>query len=187
MTIQMKRWSTTPVSINKKTAKRITIITVTVLLALTMPFGIMNIVKADTFDERIARIQKEIDDFQAQAGKLNGQADSLQKEMDALTAQKNVIQKQIDLKQAEHDKLVQDIADNEKKITDGQNALGDTIADLYISNDISPLEMLASSKNISDFVDKQTYQNTIKDSLFTTIQTIKHVRNQLIDKKKDVE
>ncbi len=183
----MKRWSTTPVSANKKTAKKITIITATILLAVSMPFQVMNVVKADDYDERISKIQRQIEEFKSQAGQLNGQADSLQKELDALSAQRNVMQKEIDLKQAEYDKLVHEIAENEQKIVEDQEILGITIADLYLSDDISPLEILASSKNFSDFVDKQTYRNTVRDSLVQTIATIKKLKKELETQKKDVE
>lgn len=183
----MKRWSTTPVVNIKITAKRASIIAVTVLFAVTTPLQMARIVRADNFEERISQIQAQIDEYQNQAGKLNAQADSLQKELDSLTAQKNIIQKQIDLKQAEAEQLAQQIADNEKKIADDQGALGDTIADLYVSNDISPLEMLASSNSIADYVDKQTYRNTIRDSLVDTIATIKSTKKKLEEQKKTVE
>src|ERR1700758_5441866 len=181
----MKRWSTTPVSNIKNTAKKTVIITAAVIFAATAPFQLARIVRADDYDQRIAEIQSQIDQYQSQSQQLNAQADSYQKEVDALEVQKNVIQKQIDLKQAEHDKLVADIAANEKKIADNQDALGDTIANLYISNDISPLEMLASSKNIGDYVDKETYRNTVKDTLATTIVSIKKLKAQLIAQQKD--
>jgi surface antigen/peptidoglycan hydrolase CwlO-like protein len=183
----MKRWSTTPISVNKQTVLRIKILTVTILLAAAMPFQLVNYAKADTFDERIAAIQTEIDQYQSEAAKLKGQSDSLQKELNAITAQKNVIQSQIDLKQAEFDKLTASIAENEKEITDNQGALGDTIADLYVSSDVTPFEMLASSTNISDYVDKETYRNSIKDSLYTTITHIKAIKLQLEQQRKDVE
>lgn len=183
----MKQWLVSPVSTNKNTAKKIVVITVSILLAVTMPFQLVRVVSADKYDEQIARIQAEIDQFQAQASALNGQADSLQKELNSLTAQKNVIQGQINLKQAEHDKLVLQIADNEKKIDDSKSALGNTIADLYVSSDISPLEMLASSNSIADYVDKEAYRNTIKDSLVLTISNIKKFKQQLEQQKKDVD
>ncbi len=183
----MKQRSTTPVSNIKQTAKKITLITVAVLLAVTASVQVVKVVRADDYDQRIAQIQAQIDDFQAQSSKLNSQADSLQKEVNALTAQKSVIQGQIDLKQTEHDKLVQQIADNEKKIVDDQNALGDTIANIYVSNDVSPLEMLASAHSIADYVDKETYRSTIRDSLTSTIASIKQLKQQLEDQKKDVD
>ena len=158
-----------------------------VLLAATTSFQAAHIVKADDFDRRIAEIQNQISQYQAEAGKLASQAESFQKEMDALTAQKNVIQGQINLKQAEYDKLVNDIAVNEKKIVDNQDALGSTIADLYVSGDISPLEMLASSQSITDYVDKESYRNAVKDTLTQTIGSIKKLKKQLEEQKKDVE
>lgn len=183
----MKQKVTTPVSAHKQTAKKVTLITASLLLAVTMPFQLIQSVQADQYDDRIAAIQAEIDSFQANASKLNGQADSLQKELDSLTAQKNVIQSQIDLKQAEHDRLVQRISENEKKIVDSQGALGDTIADLYVAGEITPLEMLASSNSIADYVDKETYRNTIRDSLVSTIDSIKKLKKELEKQKKDVD
>jgi surface antigen/peptidoglycan hydrolase CwlO-like protein len=187
MNLNMKQKVTTPVSKNKKTAKKVAIITVSLLLAITMPFQLMQNAHADEFDERIARIQAEIDNLQSQASRLNGQADSLQKEMDSLTAQKNVIQSQIDLKQAEQARLVQRIAETEKKIANNQEGLGDTIADLYVAGEVTPLEMLASSNSIADYVDKETYRNTIRDNLVSTISSIKKMKTQLERQKKDVE
>lgn len=183
----MKQRSTTPVSKTKNAAKKLTLITAALLFAVATPLQVANIVRADDYDQKIAQIQAQIDEFQSQASRLNGQADSLQKEVDALTAQKNVIQGQVNLKQAEHDKLVQQIADNEKKIKDNQAALGSTIADLYVASGVTPLEMLASSKSISEYVDKETYQKTVRDTLTQTINSIKRLKKQLETQKKDVE
>lgn len=183
----MKRWSTTSVKNKKTTAKKLTLITVSLLLAASMPFQMMQSVRADDFDQRIAQIQAEIERLQGEASKLGSQADSLQKELESLTAQKNVIQNQVNLKQAEYDRLTQRIAENEKKIADNQEVLGDTIADLYVASEITPLEMLASSNSIADYVDKETYRNSIRDNLVSAITTIKRLKQQLEQQKKDVE
>ncbi len=183
----MKRWSTTPVVNIKTSVKRTSIIAVTILFAVMTPVQLAQISQADSFDERIAKIQAQIDAYEKEAGKLNAQADSLQKELNALTAQKNVIQKQIALKQAERERLAQRIAENERKIAQDQETLGNTIADLYLSNEISPLEMLASSNSIADYVDKQAYRNSIRDTLVSTIADIKKTKKELEKQKKDVE
>jgi surface antigen/peptidoglycan hydrolase CwlO-like protein len=183
----MKQRSTTPVSKIKQTTKKVTLITVAILLAVTIPFQVAKVVHADDFDQQISKIQAEIDAYQSQASKLNGQADSLQKEANALAAQKNVIQGQINLKQAEHDKLVAQIADNEKKIASNQDALGTTIADLYVSGDVSPLEMLASARSIADYVDKEAYRNSVRETLTQTINDIKKLKKQLETQKKDID
>ena len=157
------------------------------MLAVTMSFQVTRVAKADDFDRRIAEVQAQIDAYQAEASKLAGQADSLQKELNSLSAQKNVIQGQLNLKQAEYDKLVSDIAANELKIKKNQDALGTTIADLYLSGDVSPLEMLASSTSVSEYVDKEAYRNSIRDSLVGTIDSIKKLKRTLETQKKDVE
>lgn len=183
----MKRLSTTPVPNKKITAKRVLLITVAIILAATMPFQLARIVRADNYDQQIAQLQAEIDGYQQKASDLNSRADSLQKEVDQLTAQKNAIQKQMDLQQVQLNQLNQQIKDSQQKIVDSQGALGDTIANLYLSDQISPLEMLASSTSIADYVDKQTYRNTVKDSLVTTIDTIKKTKAKLETQKKAVE
>lgn len=157
------------------------------LFVVTLPVQLMSVVHADNFDDQIANIESSIKQYQDQAKKLNSKADSLQKEAKALQAQANVIQKQIDLKQAEHDKLVSQIAQNQQKIIDNQNALGDTIATLYVDSDISPLEMLASSKSISDFVDKQVYRKTVQDNLVDQITTIRTTKILLEEQKSEVD
>ncbi len=183
----MKRLSTTPAQNIKNTAKKLTLVSVAVLIAASMSLQSARIVKADDFDRRIAEVQSQIEQYQAEASKLASQAESLQRELAGINAQKNIIQAQINLKQAEHDKLVADIAANEKKIANNQDALGKTIADLYVSSDISPLEMLASSTSISDYVDKEAYRNSVKDSLTSTIASIKKLKAQLEEQKKDVD
>lgn len=183
----MKRLSKPPIQNIKITAKRVLITTVALLLAATMPFQLARIVRADDFDRQIAQLQSEIDSYQQQAAKLNGQADTLQKELNQLDSQKNAIQAQIDLQTAQLGKLNQQIADSEKKISNDQDALGDTIANLYLSDQITPLEILASSTSIADYVDKQTYRNTVKDSLTSTIASIKQTKIDLEKQKKAVE
>ena len=100
--------------------------------------------------------------------------------------QKNAIQAQIDANQAQYDKLVIDIASTEKQIKDNQDALGTTIADLYVDDTISPVEMLASSQNIGDFLDKQEYRNSVKDELGATIKKVKDLKIKLTSQKEEV-
>lgn len=181
----MKQRSTTPVS-TSFTAKAV-IVAAVILMAVAGPLQLAKPVKADRYDEQIAAIQHEVDQYQAAARDLAGKADTLQRELDRLTNEKAQLQAQIDLSQAKYDKLVSDIAATEAKIADNRKALGDTIADLYVDGKVSPLEMLASSKNIGDYVDKQSYREAISDKLTKTIAEIKTLKKKLESDKKDVE
>ena len=181
----MKQRSTTPVS-TSFAAKSI-IVAAAILMAIAAPVQMSSVVKADNYDSQIAALQQEISQYQAAAKELAGKADTLQRELNRLSNEKAQLQAQVDLSQAKYDKLISDIAINEKKITANRTALGETMASLYVDEGISPLEMLASSKNIGDYVDKQSYREGIRDKLTSTIDEIKKLKKQLESDKKDVE
>lgn len=159
-----------------------------VLVAIAAPLQFTNgAVHADQYDAQINAIRQQVNQYQAQANELHKQATSLQAAVDALTAEVNAIQAQLNLSQAQYDKLTSDIAANKIKLQDNQKALGDTLADLYVDSNISPLEMLASSKNIGQYMDKNTYQSSVKDKLNSTIQSIQTLKTQLESDQKSVE
>jgi len=181
----MKQRSTTPVS-TSFTAKAVIVASV-ILMAIATPIQMSTVAKADRYDDQISAIQREVDQYQAAAQALSAQADTLQRELSRLSNEKAQLQAQIDLSQAKYDKLVSDIADTEKKIADNRKALGETMADLYIDGEVSPLEMLASSKNIGDYVDKQSYRESISEQLSKTIERIKELKKKLEADKLSVE
>ena len=184
----MKLRSTTPVLKQKNTAKKITLVTAALLLAVATPLQMMvPNAKADQYDDRINAIQREIDQYQSKASDLGKQADSYQKEVDRLSNEKAVLQSQIDLKQVEYDQLKTKIADNEQKIVTNQDVLGSTIASIYVDENVSPLEMLASSASIGDFVDKQSYRTAVRDNLTKTISQIRNLKKELENQKVKVE
>jgi len=182
----MKLASTTPVSKQGIVTKSL-IVASAVLMVVAAPLSMPQSVFARDYDAEINALQNEINQFQSQAGELRKQIGTLQQEIAGIDAQKNIIQAQIDLSQAKYDKLIQQIKDTEQKITDNKTALGDTIASIYVDDKISPLEMLASSKNIGDYVDKQEYRASVQDQLTKTIDTIKKLKADLEKQKSDVQ
>lgn len=187
----MKLRSTTPASKSRKTrsAKRVFIFVIAMMLAGTSTasyFKAQN-VSADQYDEKISALQASMAQYQAAANKLNEEAATLANALAQITNEKNALQAQVDLSQAQYDKLVIQIANTEKQIKDNQDALGTTIADLYVDDEISPIEMLASSQNIGDFMNKQEYRNAVKDQLSSTIKKVKDLKTQLTQQKADVE
>lgn len=186
----MKLRSTTPGSTLRKTrtAKRVFIFVVAFILAGTSTASYFNAkpAAADQYDDKISQLQAAMAQYQAAASQLNDQANSLSNAVAELTSEKNALQAQVDLSQAQYDKLVVQIADTEKQIKDNQDALGTTIADLYVGDEISPIEMLASSQNIGDFLNKQEYRNSVKDSLSSTIKKVKDLKAQLTQQQTDV-
>lgn len=58
---------------------------------------------------------------------------------------------------------------------------------MYVEGDISTLEMLASSKNLSDFVDKQQYRTNVQDKIKSTLDKITALKLQLKQQKDTVD
>jgi peptidoglycan hydrolase CwlO-like protein len=180
----MKLRSATPASLSFP-AKALLVISV-VVLSFAAPIQLAGTVFADRFDDQINALQAQINEYNAQAKVLAGQVATLQGAVNKIQLEINAAQAQIDLSQAKYDKLVIDIAETEKKIKDNQDALGETIANLYVDQEVSPLELIASSKNIGDFLDKQEYRNSIRDQLTASINEIKDLKKQLEQQKVDV-
>lgn len=166
---------------------KVLLVTAVLTMAFIAPLQSVSRVSADQYDDKINALQQDISKYQSQSQQLNAQAATLQSALAQLANEKATLQAQIDLNQAQYDKLTTEIADTEKKIKDNQDALGTTIANLYVDQAVSPLEMIASSKNISDFLDKQEYRNSVRDQLTSTIKDIKDLKSQLDKQKTDVE
>ena len=181
----MKLRSTTPVSISSKAKRAFLIFTALVVVGAGVGY-VNRPVSADQYDDRIRALQADMNRYQAEANRLSAEAVTLANTLAQIVNQKNAIQAQIDANQAQYDKLVIDIASTEKQIKDNQDALGTTIADLYVDDTISPVEMLASSQNIGDFLDKQEYRNSVKDELGATIKKVKDLKIKLTSQKEEV-
>jgi len=186
----MKRWSTTPVS-KSSLAKKISLVSASILMVISIPLGyasmIGSVARADEFDERIRQVQAEIDQYQNKANELRAQGNTYQNAVNAFNNEILALQKEIDLNQAKHDQLVADIKLNEQKIVFNQDDLGKTIANIYVDDKISPFEMLASSKNIGDYVDKQEYRSSVRDRLTKAIDEIKKLKKELEKQKLEAE
>jgi surface antigen/peptidoglycan hydrolase CwlO-like protein len=181
----MKHRSTTPVS--KGLVTKSLLVATAVLMVLASSLSVQPQVYADKYDDQIRALQQEIDTYQNEARKLKDQADSLQVQLNVFSNEKAQIQKQIDLSQTKFDQLKQLIVDTELNIKNNQAALGETLASLYVDDKISPLEMLASSNNIGDYVDKQEYRSSVREQLSKTIDKIKQLKKSLEQQKIDVE
>lgn len=144
-------------------------------------------VLADKYDDQIRALQREIEEYQSKAGQLQTQIATLQEEIRGIDTQKKLIQAQISLTESKLAKLQEDIATTEKNIQNNKVVLGKTLADLYIDDTISPLEMLASSHNLGDYVDKQEYRGAVREQLSQKIETIKKLRANLETQKADVQ
>ncbi|OYX42498.1 hypothetical protein B7Y94_03360 [Candidatus Saccharibacteria bacterium 32-49-12] len=182
----MKLRSTTPASKSIVSAKWFA---VAIVLTISMVAGlyVTNPASANPYESKIRALQADMARYQAEADRLNSEATSLKNTLAQIANSKNALQSQINLTQTQYDQLVGEIKVTEEKIADNQDALGGILADLYVDDEISPIEMLASSRSIDDFINKQEYRNAVKEELGTTIKTVKDLKVALEEKKAEVE
>jgi len=184
--MRIKQRSTTPVSKASLAAKG-AIFAVTILALTVSPYSFTDSAKAEDYDAQIKALENEIKQYNQQAGALKDKRQTLESQLAKLTIEKNQIQAELNISVAKANKLERDIKINETKIADNKSVLGDTIADMYVDSNISPLEMLASSNNIADYVDKQANQEQVQTTLQDTIKEIDVLKKKLEEQKKDVD
>ena len=158
-----------------------------VIMAFAVPIQLASMVSANNYDARIRALEQDISRYDAEASRLAGEADSLQREVSRLNNEKSTIQAQVDISQAKANQLKADIQANEEKITKNKDALGTIISDLYVNDKVTPIEMLASSKGIGDFINKQEYRSITRDQITSTIAEVKKLKATLEVQKSDVE
>ncbi|MDB5167457.1 MAG: hypothetical protein JWN26_602 [Candidatus Saccharibacteria bacterium] len=165
---------------------KVMLVTTVITMAVIAPLESVQKVAADQYDDQISSLQQQISQYQATSAQLDSQASTLQTALAQLANQQAALQTQIDLSQAQYNQLTTKIADTQQKIKDTQDALGETIADMYVDNQITPIEMLASSKNVGDYINKQTYRSSVSDQLNTSIKQIQTLKAQLDQQQSDL-
>ncbi len=142
---------------------------------------------ADNFDDQINALQQQVSAYQEQAGQLRAQADNLQAQIGAIDTQKRAIEAQISANEVKKEQLNQQIQETSDRIVKQKDGLGKNLRSMYVESDISPLEMVASSKSISDFIDKQEYRNKIRDAIQDSLKQIKDLQAKLTAQRQEVE
>lgn len=175
----MKQRSTTPVSASSRAKRRVSFVIAAVVAITTPVYMFARDASADRYDEQISAIQRQIDRYQGEARNLSDKANTLQRRLNELSLERQTLQAQIDLNQAQHDQLQKQIDDNKKRIEANKDALGDTLADMYVDGGVSPLEMLASSSTIGDYLDKHERLSSVRDTLKSTIDDIDRAQKEL--------
>lgn len=180
----MKLLSTT--SVSKGIVTKSSLVAMAVLVGVSTPLAMISRAYADQYDNQIRALQEQKAAYDAQANALNAKAATLQEALNQIVQQKAAIMAQIALSQQQYDQLQAQIDKTKKDIADNKDALGQIIADMYVDDTITPLEMLASSTNIGDYVDKQTYRESIQATLTSTIKDIDALQKKLEKSQADV-
>ena len=158
-----------------------------VLVAGSGVFALGSHVLARDYEAEIKAKEQEASKYNSEASRLGEMADNLQSELDKINGQITAIQGQIADSQKKIDNLNAQIKRNEILIKQRRKAMGQVLADMHVDDQISPLEMLASSNSIGDYIDKQEQRSSLRTSLNGKIKEIKALQKKLEENKKLVE
>ena len=144
-------------------------------------------VRADRFQDQINQLSADNSQKRSSVDQLGAQASSYQDAISKLQQQIGSLQNQITVNQNRVNDLQSQISQAEEELAKQKKLLGENIRAMYVEDDISTLEMLASSKDLSDFVDKQQYRNSVKNKIKLTLDKITDLKHQLKGQKEALE
>ncbi len=141
------------------------------------------VAQADQFDEQIAALKKKVQETQAAADGKANEVSTLKGKISSIEAEISAAQHQLDLTNLEIRKTQADIERSNQEMERQKDILRDNLRMIYRQGNINPLEVIASSKNLSDFVSQQQYLGAIKNKVDDNVDKIEKLKKELDDKK----
>ncbi|HET7638695.1 MAG TPA: CHAP domain-containing protein, partial [Ktedonobacteraceae bacterium] len=160
---------------------------ITLASLLVVGTAVVPHVGADQFDDQIRALQQLNAQNQDSLGQLQLQAASYQEVVNQLQTQIAQLQGLINDNLAKQADLQAKIDQNEQELARQRKVLGENIKTMYVDGQMTTIEMLATSKNLSDFVDKEEYHTAVENKIQDTLHKISDLQNQLKTQKIQVE
>lgn len=143
--------------------------------------------KADSLQDQINALNAENSQKKEQKGILGLEADSLSSAIAQLQGQIDALQAEINAKQQKAAELQQQIVAAQAELDKQKSLLGQTIKAMYLEGEISTVEMLASSNDLSDFFDKQQYRESVRAKVKTALEKVTQLKQELATQKETLE
>lgn len=145
-----------------------------------------NQAQAVDYDTQINTLKAQINQNQAAANQKRNEADTLQNKLDTINAQINAAQATLNLTKAQITKTNQDIEDQNRELNRQRDILKENLRIVYKQGEVTPLEIIASSKNLSDFIAQQEYFSAIKNRIEENLEKIDKIKKELDNKKAEL-
>lgn len=144
-------------------------------------------VRADKYDDQINALNQQTNQSQSQLNDLQEVASDYQSAINALAAEINDVQSSINSNVARQADLEQQITDNQVKIDQARQVMGENLKTLYVDGQMSSMEMLATSKNLSDYVDKEEYRTIVQNKVQQALKQVQTLQAEQQKQKAEVE
>jgi surface antigen len=145
------------------------------------------IVHADKYDEQINALNQQNSAVQSTVTGLQAEAGTYQNALAQLQAQIDVVQAALNGNVAKQTETQNQIVAAQTKIDQERAYLKESIKTMYVDGQLSTVEELATSKNLSEYVDKEEYRNTVQNKIDATIKEIAVQQEALKKQKADLD
>lgn len=145
------------------------------------------LVRADQFDDQINSLRTDNASSQSTLDSLQSQASSYQDAINQLQIQISAIQTAITANEAQQAALQAEIVADQQKIDEQKSVLANDVKTTYLSGQITPVEMLATSSNLSDYIDKQQAYAAVQDNIQKTVKEITTLQKKLQSQKAEID
>lgn len=149
--------------------------------------GSTSIVQASHLNGQINQLQQQNQQSDASQNILENEAASLGTKIATLQAEISSLESQIRDNQAKNIEVQNKIAEAETELEKQRKMLGENIKQMYLEGEISTLEMLANSKNLGDFLDKQAYRTAIQEKIKITLDRVTALKLELKTQKETLD
>lgn len=177
---------------HKKTPRKITIVTrisaalaLGLLVSLTTYPGVKTATAAATCSS-INDCTNQINASQSAVSNLRNEAVSYKDAVTRLSSQIGQVQNSIAENQTQQARLEAQIADAQAQIDSQKAILGEDLRTMYIDGQMSTIEALATSNDLSDYVNKEEYRNSVQSAIQATVGKIAALQVSLQNQKSQV-
>lgn len=154
---------------------------------LSLGIATSRLVYADRFDEQINNLREANSQNQQADGLLEIEEANITAVINRLQGEIAVAEEQIRANETKRSDTNTKIAEAEVELAKQKNLLGMNIRAMYIEGDISTLEMLASSKDLSEYMDKQQYRSSVQDKIKMTLDKVTALKLDLKTQKETLD
>lgn len=170
----------------KTTGKNFLLITA-LLGLLVAPFAAVSANSSSDLQNKINALNEEVKKNQATLNDISGQANTLQNKVDSLNAEINSLQAKIDLANLQIQQTNDQIVITKERLDKQKKIMYENARTLYKEGDVSTIEILASSDNFSEFVNRQEYLTKVKENVNAAAREVVALKTQLEKKIEDLK
>lgn len=173
----------------RRTPVMFAISVIVVTATLTGGYKVLAVTCSSAADcqQQIANTSNQLNSSKQTLGQLGSQAASYQDTISQLQGQISGLQSQITANEATQASLQTQITQGQAELAQQKSVLATDLQALYVSGQITPIEMLATSSSISQYVDQQAAYTAVQDKIQSTVQQISSLESKLQSEKIQVD